>query len=105
MLIKFILALSFILSVTILLQYLKNKDKKKLFISLATVLLLLVLFVMGNMTKSVIFLYWIHKVLMLFSFGGLWVYLFRDKYYIWVIFSPLSTILLTLVVEYTFGAS
>ncbi|SFV71471.1 hypothetical protein MNB_SV-13-1435 [hydrothermal vent metagenome] len=88
-----------------MLSYLKNKDKKKLFISLATLVLLVVLFVMGNMTKSIIFLFWIHKLLMLISLGAFFVYLYRDKYYAWIIFSPLYSILLTLVLEYLFGAS
>ncbi len=85
--------------------YTRNKDLKKLFIALATFGVLISLAVVGNMTRQVIPIFMVHLVLVVFSWGGLILYLVRDRYYWWVIFSPVVTIGLFLLLELLTGSS
>ena len=84
--------------------YSKNKDLKKLFIALGSFGLIVALGIMGNITRQVIPLFLAHLVLIIAAWGGLLVYLFRDKYYWWIIFSPLITIGLFLLLELLTGS-
>ena len=84
--------------------YSRNKDLKKLFIALATFALIISLAVVGNMTRHVIPIYMAHIVLIVLSWGGLLLYLARDKYYWWIIFSPVITIGLFLLLELLTGS-
>lgn len=84
--------------------YSRNKDLKKLFIALVTFALIISLAVVGNMTRQVIPIYMAHIILIVLSWGGLLVYLLRDKYYWWIIFSPVITIVLFLVLEFLTGS-
>jgi hypothetical protein len=88
----------------IFVQYSKNKDLKKLFIALGSFLLIISLGVMGNLTRQIIPLFMAHIVLIVIAWGGLMVYLVRDKYYWWIIFSPLVTIGLFLLLELLTGS-
>ena len=85
-------------------QYSRNKDLKKLFIALGSFVLIVSLGVMGNLTRQVIPLFMAHIVLMIAAWGGLILYLIRDKYYWWVIFSPVVTIGLFLLLELFAGS-
>jgi len=85
-------------------QYSRNKDLKKLFIALGSFLLIISLGVMGNLTRQVIPLFMAHIVLIVIAWGGLMVYLMRDRYYWWIIFSPLVTIGLFLLLELLTGS-
>ena len=85
-------------------QYTRSKDLKKLFIALGSFGLIISLGVMGNLTRQVIPLFMAHIVLIVVSWGGLIVYLVRDRYYWWVIFSPVVTIGLFLVLELLTGS-
>ena len=88
----------------IFLKYSKNKDMKKLLIALASFALIISLGVMGNLTRSVIPIFMAHLVLLILAWGGLLWYLIRGKYYWWIIFSPLVTIGLFLVLEFLTGS-
>jgi len=85
-------------------QYSRNKDLKKLFIALGSFLLIISLAIMGNLTRQVIPLFMAHIVLIVIAWGGLMVYLVRDRYYWWVIFSPVVTIGMFLLLELLTGS-
>jgi len=85
-------------------QYIKTKDIKKLLISLATFGVILSLAVVGNLTRQIFPLYIAHILLILISWGALIVYLVQDRYYWWVIFSPVVTIGLFLLLELVTGS-
>ncbi len=86
-------------------QYSRNKNLKKLFIALITFGVIISLAVVGNLTRQVIPIYMAHIILILGSWGGLIVYLVRDKYYWWILFSPVVTIGLFLLLEMLTGSS
>jgi len=88
----------------IFLHYNRKKDIKKLFIALATFGVILSLAVVGNLTRQVVPLFIAHIVLIIGAWGGLIVYLIRDRYYWWVIFSPVLTIGLFLLLEFITGS-
>ncbi|MGB5505886.1 MAG: hypothetical protein WBM70_04270 [Sulfurovum sp.] len=85
-------------------QYSRNKDLKKLFIALITFGVIISLAVVGNLTRQIMPIYLAHIMLILVSWGGLIVYLVRDKYYWWIIFSPVVTIGLFLLLELLTGS-
>jgi hypothetical protein len=85
-------------------QYSRNKDLKKLFIALGSFLLIVSLGIMGNLTRQVIPVFMAHIVLIVIAWGGLMVYLLRDRYYWWIIFSPVVTIGLFLLLELLTGS-
>ena len=85
-------------------SYSRNKDLKKLFIALGSFLLIVSLAIVGNVTRQVMPLFLAHIVLIVVAWGGLMVYIVRDKYYWWVIFSPMVTIGLFLLLELLTGS-
>ncbi len=85
-------------------QYSRNKNIKKLLISLGTFGIIISLGVVGNLTRQVFPLFIAHILLMIMSWGGLVWYLIRDKYYWWIIFSPVVTIGLFLLLELLTGS-
>ena len=85
-------------------QYSRNKDLKKLFIALITFGIIITLAVVGNLTRQIMPIYLVHIMLTVVSWGGLIVYLVRDRYYGWIIFSPLVTIGLFLLLELLTGS-
>ena len=85
-------------------QYNRNKDLKKLLIALGSFGLIVSLGVIGNLTRQIIPLFMAHIVLIIVSWGGLMVYLVRDRYYWWIIFSPVVTIGLFLLLELLTGS-
>ncbi len=85
-------------------SYSRNRDLKKLFIALGSFLLIVSLGIMGNITRQVMPLFLAHIILIIIAWGGLIVYLVRDRYYWWIIFSPLVTIGLFLLLELLTGS-
>lgn len=85
-------------------QYYRNKNLKKLLIAFLTFGVIIALAVMGNVTRQVLPLYLAHIILTVISWGGLIFYLARDRYVGWVIFSPLVTIGLFLLLEWFAGS-
>ena len=90
---------------SIFLQYKRNKNVKKTVIALGTFGFILSLAVMGNLTRQVIPLFIAHIILIVGAWGGLFVYLIRDRYYWWLIFSPVVTLVLFLILDYFVGSS
>ena len=84
--------------------YSKTKDIKKLLIMLGTFSVILSLGIVGNMTRPVLPLYLFHIILILASWGALIVYIVRGRYYWWIIFSPVVTIGLFLLLEFISGS-
>jgi ABC-type dipeptide/oligopeptide/nickel transport system permease subunit len=91
--------------VGIFFQYSRNKDLKKLFIALITFGVIVSLAIVGNLTRQVMPIYLAHIMLTVASWGGLIVYLVRDRYYWWIVFSPAVTIGLFLLLELLTGSS
>lgn len=85
-------------------SYSRNKDLKKLLIALGSFLLIVSLAIMGNVTRQVMPLFLAHIVLIVAAWGGLMVYIVRDRYYWWLIFSPIVTIGLFLMLELVTGS-
>ena len=85
--------------------YSRNRDLKKLFVSLASFLLIISLAIIGNLTRQIMPLFLAHIVLIVAAWGGLMWYLIRGRYYWWLIFSPLVTIALFLLLELLTGSS
>ena len=85
-------------------QYNKNKDLKKLLVALGSFLLIVTLGIMGNLTRQVIPLFLAHIILIIGAWGGLILYIAKDRYYWWVIFSPIVTIGLFLLLELLTGS-
>ena len=93
-----------IILILIFLHFYKKRDIKKLLILLGSFGVILSLAVVGNVTRQVIPLFVAHLILIIFAWGGLLWYLFRDRYYWWVIFSPFVTIGLFLLLELLTGS-
>ncbi|RRS30402.1 MAG: hypothetical protein P794_06875 [Epsilonproteobacteria bacterium (ex Lamellibrachia satsuma)] len=85
-------------------QYTRSKDLKKLFVALATFAAIISLAVVGNLTRPVIPVFIAHIIFVIMAWGGLMVYLWKEKYYWWIIFSPAVTIALFLVLEALTGS-
>jgi len=85
-------------------QYGRNKNIKKLLIALVTFGMIVSLAVVGNLTRPVIPIFIAHIILVIMAWGGLMFYLMKERYYWWVIFSPIVTIVLFLVLELLTGS-
>ena len=85
-------------------KYTRDKDTKKLLIALASFAMLISLAVVGNLTRSVIPLYISHLLLVIVAWLGVLWYVLKGKYYWWIIFSPLITIGLFLLLEFLEGS-
>lgn len=85
-------------------QYSRTKELKKLLISIATFVAILSLGVIGNLTRQVFPIFISHIMLIIVAWGTLVVYMIRDRYYWWVIFSPVVTIGLFLLLELITGS-
>jgi hypothetical protein len=102
---KGLIILTIIMTLGILfLYYFRTKNLKKLLISLGTFGGILALAVVGNITRQVMPLFIAHLILLVFAWGGLLFYLFKDRYYWWVLFSPSITIGLFLLLELLTGS-
>ena len=76
--------------VMIFLSYNKNRDVKKLLITLGSFVILLYILWVGFRVSVAIFpLKIVNIVLGFFAWGGIVYYLLRDRYIWWVILSPL----------------
>jgi hypothetical protein len=78
-------------------RYSRNKDTKKLLISLGSFILIIALGIVGNITRPVIPFFLAHIILIVFAWVGLLYYMLRDRYVWWLILSPSVTIVLFVV--------
>lgn len=85
-------------------QYSRSKDIKKLLVALATFAVIVALGVVGNITRAVVPLFIAHIILIFCAWGGLLLYMIKDRYYWWVIFSPVVTIGVFLLLELITGS-
>lgn len=84
--------------------YSRNKETKRLLVAIASFALILSLGIMGNAIRPIIPLFLIHILLTLFAWGGLLYYLLRGRYIWWVIFSPVITIILFILLSLLEGS-
>ncbi|AKF24067.1 hypothetical protein YH65_00575 [Sulfurovum lithotrophicum] len=76
--------------VMIIVKYNRNRNVKKLFISVVSFSVMLYILWVGFRVSIAIFpLKILNIVLGFFSWGGIMYYILRDRYIWWVIFSPL----------------
>lgn len=85
-------------------SYSRNRDLKKLLLTLGSFVILIALGIMGNLTRQVIPLFLTHIVLIVFAWGGIVWYMIRDRFYWWLIFSPVVTLGLFLLLEFLTGS-
>jgi len=99
-----VLAILFTLGI-IFFKYSKDKQMKKLLLSLGTFAVIISLAVVGNLTRAVIPIYIAHMILVILAWGGLIVYVFKQRYYWWLMLSPVVTIGLFLILEFVTGSA
>ena len=88
----------------IAINFYRHRDWKKLLISLGIFGLVLTFAGLGNMLRTVIPIFIAHFILIVIAWGSLLFYIFRDKLYWPIIFSPIVTILLFLLLEKVIGS-
>ena len=88
----------------IFLQYRRNRDTQKLLLALGSFALIVSLGIAGNITRMIFPIYITHLVLMVAAWLGLLYYLMRNRYYWWLILSPVFTIGLFLLLELLEGS-
>lgn len=86
-------------------KFKKDKNLKKFFITLVTFATIITLAIVGNLTRPVMPLFIAHEILILISWGALFMYIFKEKYYWCWFVSPLVTIGLFFLLEFIGGAS
>jgi len=86
-------------------KFKKDKNLKKLLITLVTFVAIISLAVVGNLTRPIMPLFLAHVILLIIAWGATLKYMWSDKYYWWLIFSPLVTIGLFLLLEFLGGSS
>jgi len=85
-------------------KFKKNKNLKNLLISLATFGFIVTESIMGGLTRPVMPIFMAHIILIIAAWGGLMIYVFKEKYYWWLVFSPMITIGLFLLLEFVGGS-
>jgi len=85
-------------------KFKKNKNLKNLLISLATFGFIVAESIMGGLTRPVMPIFMAHIILIIAAWGGLMIYVFKEKYYWWLVFSPMITIGLFLLLEFVGGS-
>ena len=102
---KALITIAILLTLALIaLMFRRNRDWKKLFISLGVFTLILTLSGLGAMTRTVIPLFIAHFILIVIAWGSLIYYIFRDKLYWYIIAAPLATILLFVLLEKLIGS-
>jgi len=102
---KIIILAIFITLTIMIINFWRNRDSKKLFISLVIFILISIFAEFGNMTKSIIVIFIIHFVFVAISWGGLIVYLIVDKLYLKIILLPIITLILYVILVELIGSN
>ena len=84
----------------ILLQYKREQDIKKMLLSFALLGLLLFLGIVGNMMRSIAPLFLTHLVAVAVGYVGLLLYTLRERFYWYLSFAPVATMLLYLLLSW-----
>lgn len=87
-----------------LIQWKKTKNHKRAAIAIATFAAIVSLAVAGQITRSVMPIYAAHLMLVISAWGSLVWYLVRGRYYWYIAFSPILTIILFVVMETLTGS-
>jgi len=82
----------------------QDKNLKKLFITLGTFAAIISLAVVGNLTRPIMPIFLAHAMLVILAWGAGLKYVFSGKYYWWIIFAPMVTIGLFLILEFLGGS-
>ena len=104
---KALIVLAILLTLGIIFyKYHTDKNLKKLLISLTTFGAIIVLAIVGNLTRPIMPIFITHEVLIIISWSTLlFMYVFKDKYCWWWFVSPLVTIGLFLLLEFLGGSA
>jgi len=86
-------------------KFKKDKNLKKLLITLVTFAAIISLAVVGNLTRPIMPLFLAHVILLIIAWGATLKYVWSEKYYWWLIFSPVVTIGLFFLLEFLGGSS
>ena len=84
--------------------YSRNKDLKKMLLSLGSFILIISLGIMGNITRPIIPLFLVHILLVIFAWGGVLYYVLRGRYVWWAVLSPVVTIVLFIALSLLEGS-
>ena len=102
---KALIILAILVTISIIIyKYKKDKNLKRLLISLVTFGFIVAESIMGGLTRPVIPIFMAHIILIIAAWGGLMMYVFKEKYYWWLVFSPMITIGLFLLLEFIGGS-
>ena len=98
---KVIIILAILLSIGLtILIYKQDNNLKKLLISFALLITIISLGIVGNMMRSVMPLFLTHIVAVAISYGGLLLYILRDKFYWYLAVFPFGTLALYLLLSW-----
>ncbi len=95
-----------LLTLSLLFWQFRHKDMgQKLWIALGSVGVLIAMGLVGSMLKSIEWLFWLHRFGLIVGWIGVLWYLLRDRFYGWMIFSPLMTFGIFLLIHFLLGFS
>jgi len=83
----------------------RDKDIKKTLFTLGLFIILSSMATFGMMTRPVIYIFLLHIIFVIISWGSILWYIFKDKYYMHLHLSPLITLTLYMLGEVLFGSS
>jgi len=90
---KFIIIIAILLSIGLtILTYKRKSDLKKLLLSFTLLATIISLGIVGNMMRSITPLFLTHMVAILMAYGGLIIYILRDKFYWYLSILPFATL-------------
>ena len=98
---RLIIVLAILLAIgLIFLLYKKEANLQKMLISFAFLALIISLGIVGNMMRSVAPLFLTHLVAIAISYGGLLLYILRDRFYWYLGLLPVATLTLYLLLSW-----
>jgi len=100
-----ILLLTLITLALIALKYHYTRESKKLLVSLGLFGVLIALAIAGNITRPITPLFLGHIILVIAGWLALLWYILKTKLHLWVILSPIVTIMLFLLFEKIVGSA
>jgi len=98
---KIIIVLAILIGIVVpILIYKRDKELKTLFISLLLLFGILFLSITGTVMRSLLPLYMLHIVSLIFAYISYMIYILRDKFYWYIYFIPFSTLLLYILLAF-----
>jgi len=103
---KALIIIAILVTFTIVfLKYKKDKNLRKLLITIASFTFIISMAVVGNLTRPVIPIYITHMILIIIAWGSMFMYIFKNKYCWWWLVAPVLTIVLFLGLEFLGGSA